>query len=215
MSLVVHEITSGSGRYYLYDHVRVGKKLETHYVGVADVKVVSHIPAKGYPVESECYKEGHQEGIKSEKNEYGEEKYKELNQHINKVIPEGELAGSHTEKGDILVHKNIDPKYREQVITHEANEHEYMEEQKCKAKGAKPRTEKQSNRRIEAALRHPDKLGAGAKRRRDLNLTKEEHIKVVMLEYERGTLHSSSGKLVTSKKQALAIAYLEIKSKEN
>ena len=57
------------------------------------------------------------------------------------------------------------------------------------------------------AMQHPDKLGAGAKARRHLKGQSKVH--VVMREYARGTLHSSSGAKVTSRKQAIAIAMSE------
>ncbi len=211
MAIVTHTI---NGNQYDYEHKREGKKVRTIYIGRTDARVVSHIPAKGYPVDSECYKEGHKAGQEAEKKNFGDKKFKEFEKHIDKVVPEGELAGSHTEDGEILIHKNIDPKYHEQLVTHEIAEHEYMEAKACRARGAKPRTDNMSNRKVEAALRHPDKLGAGAKRRRELHLTDSEHVKAVMAEYNRGKLHTSSGKLVTSKDQALAIAYSEIRAKK-
>lgn len=222
------------GHSYIYEHFRQNGQVISVYLGSSDnVHIASSIPAKGYPVEAECYKEGHQAGIQAEKEVYGEKRYKEFNEHINKVVPKGELAGSHTEQGEILIHKNIDPKYHKQLILHEKTEHEYMEAKMCNAElmkskhyppgagryyelkqmGAKPRTKTISNRRIEAALRHPDILGAGADKRRSLPLTKEEHIEAVRQEYLRGTLHSSSGKKVTSEKQMYAIAYSELREK--
>jgi hypothetical protein len=61
---------------------------------------------------------------------------------------------------------------------------------------------------VKEALRHPDVLGAGAKKRKKLKSTKEK-IHAVMAEFERGTLHSGSGEKVTSRKQAVAIAMSE------
>lgn len=57
------------------------------------------------------------------------------------------------------------------------------------------------------AMKHSNKLGAGAKKRKALK--GQDKIAVVMKEFARGTLHSSSGEIVTDKKQALAIAYSE------
>ena len=57
------------------------------------------------------------------------------------------------------------------------------------------------------AMKHPDKLGAGAKKRK--HLSKEDKIPTVMREFSRGTLYSGSGQKVTDKKQALAIGYSE------
>ena len=61
---------------------------------------------------------------------------------------------------------------------------------------------------IKKAMKHSNKLGSGAKKRKKLN--KKDKFKTVMKEFERGTLHSGgSGKIVKDKKQALAIAYSE------
>lgn len=62
---------------------------------------------------------------------------------------------------------------------------------------------------VEKAMKHPDKPGAGAKARKDADLTPEQKFKVVMKEYKRGTLRSSSGEKVTKRDQALAIAFSE------
>lgn len=60
---------------------------------------------------------------------------------------------------------------------------------------------------IERAMKHPDKPGAGAKKRKHLKGKTKVH--VVMSEYKRGTLRSGSGKKVTNRKQAIAIALSE------
>jgi hypothetical protein len=57
------------------------------------------------------------------------------------------------------------------------------------------------------AMKHSDKLGAGAKKRKSLK--GKDKFEVVMAEFYRGTLHDSAGKIVTDKDQALAIAYSE------
>lgn len=62
---------------------------------------------------------------------------------------------------------------------------------------------------ITKAMQHPNKLGAGAAKRK--NLSPENKVEVVMKEFKRGTLHSGSGKIVTNKKQAIAIAISESK----
>ena len=61
--------------------------------------------------------------------------------------------------------------------------------------------------RIKKALQHPDKLGAGAAKRKALK--GQEKVSAVMKEFKRGTLHSGSGSKVTSRKQAIAIAMSE------
>lgn len=59
-----------------------------------------------------------------------------------------------------------------------------------------------------AAMRHADRPGAGAKKRK--SLPKKEKVGVVMSEFKRGTLRSGgSGKKVTNRKQAMAIALSE------
>ena len=63
------------------------------------------------------------------------------------------------------------------------------------------------NKKIKEAMKHPDKLGAGAAKRK--SLPKKEKIGVVMKEFARGTLNSGSGHKVTNPKQALAIGYSE------
>lgn len=65
----------------------------------------------------------------------------------------------------------------------------------------------QMNKKQIAAMSHPDKLGAGAKKRN--SLSGDEKIPVVMSEFKRGTLHSGSGQKVTNFKQAVAIAMSE------
>ena len=58
-----------------------------------------------------------------------------------------------------------------------------------------------------AAMIHPNILGAGAAKRKHLH--GEAKIPVVMGEFQRGTLHSGSGGIVTNRKQAIAIAMSE------
>lgn len=57
------------------------------------------------------------------------------------------------------------------------------------------------------AMKHEDKLGAGAKKREHLD--PEDKFAVVMKEYGKGKLNSGSGDKVKDQKQALAIAYSE------
>jgi len=60
---------------------------------------------------------------------------------------------------------------------------------------------------ITAAMKHADKPGEGAKKRKHLKGKDKVHI--VMKEFQRGTLRSGSGKKVTNRKQAIAIAMSE------
>jgi hypothetical protein len=65
---------------------------------------------------------------------------------------------------------------------------------------------------VEKAMRHENKLGAGAEKRK--HLSPEHKKEAVMAEFHRGTLHSGSGHIVKSKAQAAAIAYSESRKKE-
>jgi len=71
----------------------------------------------------------------------------------------------------------------------------------------KKKEKKEHKEAIKKAMKHPDKLGAGAKKRR--KLAPKDKKKVVMEEFKRGTLNSGSGQKVTNPKQAVAIAYSE------
>lgn len=62
--------------------------------------------------------------------------------------------------------------------------------------------------RKKLAMKHPDKLGAGAEQRSKY-LKGKEKIGTVMSEFKRGTLHSGSGDKVTKPDQAMAIALSE------
>lgn len=64
---------------------------------------------------------------------------------------------------------------------------------------------------VNQALKHPNKLGAGAKKR--AKLKPSQRPAAVMKEFKRGTLHSGSGAIVTNKKQAVAIAISESKKR--
>lgn len=69
--------------------------------------------------------------------------------------------------------------------------------------------------KVQSALKHPDKPGAGAERRRELNLTPEETGAAIMKEYHRGTLYSGSGQKVKSEEQAKAIVASEARKAES
>lgn len=62
-------------------------------------------------------------------------------------------------------------------------------------------------REAKEAMKHEDKLGAGAEKRK--SLPPKDKKEVVMKEFQQGTLHSGSGQKVTNPKQAVAIAYSE------
>lgn len=65
--------------------------------------------------------------------------------------------------------------------------------------------------RKKEAMKHPDKLGAGAAKRK--KLPAKEKVGVVMSEFKRGTLHSGSGERVTNPKQAIAIGLSEARKR--
>ena len=66
--------------------------------------------------------------------------------------------------------------------------------------------------KIRLAMKHSNALGAGAAARREHLKTGQDKIQAVMSEFKRGTLHSGgSGKVVTNRKQAVAIAMHESK----
>ncbi len=86
--------------------------------------------------------------------------------------------------------------------------HEHMEKHRESKSSKHEKHEKKEHKKVvEKAMKHPDKLGAGAKKRKHLApKTKEE---VVMKEFKRGTLNSGSGQKVKSRSQAIAIALSE------
>ncbi len=61
---------------------------------------------------------------------------------------------------------------------------------------------------ISEAMRHPDVMGAGARKRKKLHSAKDK-MATVMKEFARGTLYSGSGHKVTKRAQALAIGMHE------
>jgi hypothetical protein len=63
------------------------------------------------------------------------------------------------------------------------------------------------NKKQKEATKHPNKLGAGAMKRK--HLKGQEKVGVVMHEFKHGTLHSGSGQIVKNPKQAIAIAMHE------
>lgn len=86
-------------------------------------------------------------------------------------------------------HESMRPKSEESTVEHkvERTEHEH---------------------KMKKAMHHPDVLGAGAKKRKELH--GKDKIAVNMREMKRGTLRSGSGAKVTNPKQALAISFSEM-----
>lgn len=68
-----------------------------------------------------------------------------------------------------------------------------------------------SRKRIAKALRHPDKLGAGAAARRKHLKRSDEYVTAVMKEFYSGTLHGPHGKKIKRRDRALAIGISEAK----
>lgn len=85
------------------------------------------------------------------------------------------------------------------------HKHEKMEKKHAKKEHSKKHEKKEE--RAKKAMKHPDKLGAGAKKRK--KLPAKEKVGVVMKEFKRGTLNSGSGAKVTNPKQAIAIGLSE------
>lgn len=70
------------------------------------------------------------------------------------------------------------------------------------------------SKKVKKALDHEDKYGAGAKARREADLSEPEEFEAVETERKRGTLHAGgSGSVVQNPKQAQAIAASEFKRK--
>jgi len=68
-----------------------------------------------------------------------------------------------------------------------------------------------SKKEVARALMGSRAFRAGAKRRK--RLSPADRKKAVMREFERGTLHSGSGQIVTRRDQAIAIALSEARRK--
>jgi hypothetical protein len=65
---------------------------------------------------------------------------------------------------------------------------------------------KKISEKEKAALEHPDKFGAGAKKRRSEHLNPKEKASTVMREFYRGTLYSGSGHKVPPDRPDIAKA---------
>lgn len=196
MGLVIHTI---HGNRYVYDHHRVGTHIKSTYLGRAkDILIMDRIPAEGYPVTSPDYPEAHKTADKAELSEYGKFRWDQV-ERVGEKIPKGELAGSHN--GHIVVSKKVPEDLRGQVLYHEKQEKAIMD-----GSGSK------SSDRVKTAMKHNDLPREGAKKRK--HLSPDQKFEVVMREYDRGTLRSSSGEHVTDKNQALAIAYSEKRKRE-
>lgn len=222
MAIVIHYPHGKDKQGYAYWHHREGKKVLSEYMGSFTVET-SNIMDNGFR-EKPGYEGRHEYATQQEKKEYPDQ-YNKLERIIDKKLKPGELAGKY-ENNKIIVNKKIPEKYHQEIIDHELIERHKERQQKEKLASGGHRHDmdhdgvhdhpeyvrnKESGykgkNRIQEAMRHPDKPGAGAVKRK--GLTPDEKIRVVMKEYERGTLRSSSGKVVTSRKQALAIALSE------
>lgn len=70
-----------------------------------------------------------------------------------------------------------------------------------------PHAKSKANEALKRATTGSTAFRAGARRRRKLRGQQKVH--AVMREFKRGTLHSGSGEIVKSRKQAIAIAMSE------
>lgn len=187
MGLVIHTIHN---KRYVYDHHRVGKQIKSTYLGTEkEILISDRISASGYPITSPDYSRAHKTADKRELSEYGRKRWDEV-ERIGRNIPKGELAGSHN--GKIVVSERVPEEYRGQVLYHERKEKELM-------RGA--------GRKQSSSVKHKDIPGEGVNKRR--HLSPDKKFEIVMKEYSRGALYSSSGEKVTDRHQALAIAYSE------
>lgn len=93
------------------------------------------------------------------------------------------------------IKKDKDKKEKESPKKHEKKEHDSKKKQAA------------HKAVIEKAMKHPNKLGAGAKKRK--HLSPKDKKEVVMKEFKAHKLHSGSGQLVHDPKQAIAIAFSE------
>ena len=123
MAIVTHRI---HGRLYDYDHRREGKQVKTYYLGCAGGgnRVISGLKDRGFR-SAPGYVERHAYANQKEREKFGEERFNELQKHIQERTPEGELAGKYDEC-NTYVNKRIDPKYHEQIKYHEEQEREYQ-----------------------------------------------------------------------------------------
>ncbi len=91
-----------------------------------------------------------------------------------------------------------------------AEMNKYMANRECMGKNTSTpfeKTDLHNPSDIQKAMKHPNKLGAGAKKRKHLKGQNKVH--AVMKEFKRGTLHSGSGKIVKKRSQAIAIGMSE------
>jgi Family of unknown function (DUF6496) len=104
-------------------------------------------------------------------------------------------------KVDHKLMKSIKDAHKEKHHAHKKHESKKHEKHESK------KHEKHEDAAVKKAMHHPDKLGAGAKKRKKLPPKKK--VEVVMKEFKRGTLNSGSGAKVTNPKQAIAIGLSE------
>ncbi len=91
------------------------------------IKIQQSISNKGYPTNNKCYTNAHKKANEAEIEKYGKKRFDELNTLINKILPKGELAGSHTKNGIIKRSDKIPKKYWKQIDFHEEVEINNME----------------------------------------------------------------------------------------
>ena len=95
-------------------------------------RLMKNILDRGYPASSKKYSRSHRKASEIEKLKFGKGKFKSLSSIISKNIPKGQLAGSHTKRGNIKINSRIPPKFRSEVKFHERIESRLMNGDKIK-----------------------------------------------------------------------------------
>lgn len=201
----MHKIGNG---HYGYDHHRVpGKQnVECTYLGIAGAEYTTSVLKDEGFTERAGYEERHKVASELERQEYGQKRFDELEKEIREKLKPGELAGKYQivdGKIKVEVNEKIDKKFHKQIIYHEIEE--------AKIDMAKEGYKVNQEKTISKAMKHPDIPGAGAEKRKSIR-DADTKFKVVMKEFERGTLFTQRGEFahkVTDREQAQAIAYSE------
>jgi hypothetical protein len=209
VAIVVHNI---HGNKYAYWHHRMGDKVKTDYLGQYDVNT-SSVMDNGFR-KVPGYEERHRWASNQEKIEYPKT-FDKLMTVINKRLEPGELAGKYHEEDGIVkidINDKIPKTYHDQIRDHELIEH-YRDitsdkQQNGAYYGYKGKQQEQT---IQKAMKHKAVPGSGASKRRSIRSAQTKY-EIVMREFHRGTLFSSSGKKVHDVNQAQAIAYSEARN---
>lgn len=95
-------------------------------------RTVTKILDGKYPRTSKKYQKCHRKASQIEKLKFGKVKFKSLSKIISKKIPRGQLAGSHTKRGNITISSRIPVKFRNEIRFHEQIESRLMNGNKIK-----------------------------------------------------------------------------------